>query len=187
MASRLLRPTEETAIDRVLIPGVLAGMVAAVPMGLVATVITAVQNRGFLRPAYQVAFVIAGDESRASLERTLAEDRFFVESQMVLFGVLLHLIVGGFFGALFAYVAPTTRYPRHRLVVGVVYALAVMVAMSVVVLPLLAVLLDAGTEVSRFGGRIGWWTFLLQHVVYGLVLGWWPWYGPWGVKSRAAA
>jgi hypothetical protein len=155
-------------------------------------VIAALQDKGFLRPAYQVAFVIAGDESRASLERTLADDRFFVASELVLFGVLLHLAVGGFFGAVFAFVAPATRFPRHRLVVGVVYALAVMLAMSVVVLPLLALLLDAGTEVSRFGGRIGWGTFVLQHVVYGLMLGWWPWYGPWGeksrkVKSRAAA
>ena len=50
-------------IDRLLVPGVLAGMVAAIPMALVATLVTAFQDRGFLRPAYQVAFVIVGDPS----------------------------------------------------------------------------------------------------------------------------
>lgn len=180
MASRLLRPTEETNIDRTLVPGVLAGMVAAIPMGLVAMVIAAFQDRGFLRPAYQVAYVVAGDEARRALELTLEDDRFFVEAEMVFFGVILHLAVGGFFGAIFAFVARSPAFQRQRLLVGVAYGLAVMVVMSVVVLPLVAVVLDAGDEVSRFPSRIGWPTFLLQHVVYGLMLGWWRWYGPWG-------
>jgi uncharacterized membrane protein YagU involved in acid resistance len=182
MASRLLRPTEETNIDRTLVPGVLAGMVAAIPMALVAMAVAAFQDRGFLRPAYQVAFVIVGEESRVSMERTLADDPFFVEPEMVFFGAVLHLAVGGFFGALFAFVAPVSRFPRHRLLIGAAYGLAVMVVMSAIVLPLVALVLDAGSEVWGLPGRIGWPTFVAMHVVYGLMLGWWRWYGPWGVS-----
>jgi uncharacterized membrane protein YagU involved in acid resistance len=186
MASRLLRPTEETNIDRVLVPGVLAGMVAAIPMALVATLVTAFQDRGFLRPAYQVAFVIVGEETRTSLEGVLADDPFFVEAQMVFFGAVMHLAVGGFFGALFAFLAPVSRFPRHRLLIGAAYGLLVMAVMSAIVLPLVALVLDAGPEVWGFPSRLGWPLFVLQHLVYGLMLGWWKWYGPWGVSARDA-
>jgi hypothetical protein len=183
MASRLFRPTEETQIDRVLVPGVLAGMAAALVAGIIPMVITAIQGDGFLRPTYRIAYLVVGDESRRSVEAALADDPFLVEPEMVFFGVVLHFFVGAFWGAVFTLVVRTDAFRQRKYVVAVGYALAVMVVMSVVVLPLAALVLGAGGEVAGFPGRLGWPAFVAMHVVYGLMLGWWRWYGPWGVPK----
>ncbi len=177
MSSRLLGPADQAGIDRLLIPGILAGMVAAVPMGLFAMVVAAIENRGFFRPMHQIAYVVAGDGSVRSLEAALAEDPFVVHPQMVLFGVVTHLAVAGFFGAVFGVLAHRLRSRRKILLAGVLYGLAVMVFMGLIVLPIVALVLDAGDQISGIPSRIGWGTFAMQHVIYGLVLGRWPWPG----------
>jgi hypothetical protein len=152
-------------------------MAAAVAMGLFGMVVAGLQNRGFFRPLHEIAFVVAGDEAVRSLEADLARDPFVVRPEMVIFGAVIHLAVGAFFGALFVLVARRLSSRREVLIAGPIYGLVVMVFMAFIVLPLIALLLDAGSQVTGIPGRTGWLTFAIDHVVYGLVLGWWPWLG----------
>jgi hypothetical protein len=54
---------------------------------------------------------------------------------------------------------------------GVLYALAVMVVMSFAVLPLAAELLGGGTVVEDMAARLGWATWIVAHVTFGVLLG----------------
>jgi hypothetical protein len=53
----------------------------------------------------------------------------------------------------------------------VLYALAVMLVMSFAVLPLAAEVLSGGAVVADMATQLGWATWIVAHVVYGLVLG----------------
>jgi hypothetical protein len=88
-------------------------------------------------------------------------------------------MVGAFFGALFAVLAPRLRLRGTRaLWGGVIYGLVVMVLMSALVLPLAGDMSGAGQAISRMGGEIGWPTWVALHAIFGLALGAWIYVRP---------
>jgi uncharacterized membrane protein YagU involved in acid resistance len=167
-------------LERTLEKGVFFGVVASIPMGLCAMVASATyQGRGFFTPAYHVAFTIDPDTMGLSLDRADTGDRFFFSQEAFVFGLALHVMVAGVFGALFAVVAMRLRSGgRQILVGGFVYGLAVMVLMSVLVLPVAGAVFGAGDPISRMGREIGWATFAALHAVFGLALGAWLYVRP---------
>jgi uncharacterized membrane protein YedE/YeeE len=62
---------------------------------------------------------------------------------------------------------------RAIVAAGVVYGLAVMVVMGLVVVPLADGALSGDPRVASFPRVAGWLTFVVAHVIYGLVLGLW--------------
>jgi hypothetical protein len=98
---------------------------------------------------------------------------FMLVPESLMAGVAIHLVVGGFFGGLFALVARTELAQRAIVAAGVVYGLAVMVVMGLVVVPLADGALSGDPRVASFPRVAGWLTFVVAHVIYGLVLGLW--------------
>lgn len=168
------------ALERTLEKGVFFGVLASIPMGLCAMTASATyQGRGFFTPGYHVAFTIDPNTLGLSLQRAADGDRFFMSQESFVFGLAIHVIVAGIFGALFAVVATRLRLPgRQVLVGGIVYGLAVMALMSALVLPVAGAAFDAGDPISRMGSEIGWATFAALHAVYGLALGTWVYVRP---------
>jgi len=168
------------ALERTLEKGVFVGVLASIVMGLCAMAASAsYQSRGFFTPAYNVSFIIDPNTMGQSLQRAAAGERFFMSQESFVFGMAGHVMVAGFFGAIFAFLA-TKLHLRgtQALVAGLVYGLVVMVVMSAVVLPVAGGLSDAGDPISRMGSEIGWATFAALHAVYGLVLGGWLYVRP---------
>jgi len=191
-------PRAASSIDRILVPGILAGMVAAVPMGLFSLIAAATyQHRGFFTPMYHIASLLGDDTAARSLQAAASGDVFFFVPEPAIFGVAMHLVVGGFFGAIFALVArvllsrvePSQALPSRAsiIAVGVVYALLVMLLMSFVLVPAADAVLSGEERVSSFASVAGWGTFTIQHVIYGLVLGVWPVFRPQDFISAARA
>jgi hypothetical protein len=155
------------AIDRALVPGVLAGIVAAVVMGLFAMIAAATwRHLPSSAPLREIA-VLASPEPPAGGQLDAAKE------PLVLAGAV-HLAVAAFFGAVFGLAARAAR-PRGGAAVaaGAVYGLAVMALMGVVVLPAVGRLSGAGAPISDLAGRVGWATFAAAHLLFGLVLGLW--------------
>lgn len=162
-------------LDGILHKGIFAGFVASAAMGLVAMVTSATYlGRGFYTPAYHVAFVMDPNTMVRSLEKAAEGERFYFSQEAFLFGMAGHIVVAGALGALFAFVAAARRWQgRQALTGGVAFGLAVMAVMSIVVLPAAGALSGAGDPISRMGSEIGWPTFAVLHVIFGLVLGAW--------------
>jgi hypothetical protein len=201
-------PRAASSIDRIVVPGILAGMVAAVPMGIFSMIAAATyQHRGFFLPMYHIASLLGDDTAARSLQEAARGDVFFFVPEPAIFGVAMHLMVGGFFGAIFAVVArvllsrvepsralPSRALPSRALpsrasiiAVGVVYALLVMLLMSLVLVPAADAVLSGEERVSSFASVAGWGTFTIQHVIYGLVLGLWPVFRPQDFTSAVRA
>jgi hypothetical protein len=147
----------------------LAGIAMAVLLMLVATAL----RKGFLTPLYLIAAPFTGaDASTTSMAAAEAGDPLLYAPGAVTLGALVHLTCSLLFGAVFASLA--TRFQVAGpgvLAAGVLYALAVMLAMSSVVLPLGAEVLGGGAVVADMPAQLGWATWIVAHVVFGLVLG----------------
>jgi len=184
-------PRAASSIDRIVVPGILAGMVGAVPMGLFSMIAAATyQHRGFFTPMYHIASLLGDDTAARSLQGAASGDVFFFVLEPTIFGVAMHLVVGGFFGAIFSVVARAVvaRIVPSRasiIAVGVAYALLVMLLMSLVLVPAADAVLSGEERVSSFASVAGWGTFTTQHVIYGLVLGLWPVFRPQDFTSAA--
>jgi hypothetical protein len=167
-------PREASSIDRLLMPGILAGLVAAAAMGIfLMTAAATYQHRGFYTPMYHIASLLGDTTVESSVPASVNGEIFMLVPEPLITGVAIHLVVGGVFGGLFALVARTELAQRAILVAGVLYGLAVMVVMGLLVVPLADAALSGDPRVASFPSVAGWLTFAVAHVIYGLVLALW--------------
>jgi hypothetical protein len=157
--------------------GALLGVVAAVVMGMFAMLASATyHDTGFFTPLHHIASaLIEPTAMMRSMEAGMAGDTFAISVGPALLGLALHLVTGAFWGAIFGLIV-STRWLRGvtGLVGGIVYGLAVMVAMAFVGLPVIAAVFGGGEPVSDMPRLAGWGTFAVEHAIYGAVLGLWP-------------
>ena len=157
--------------------GALLGLVAAVVMGMFAMLASATyHDTGFFTPLHHIASaLIEPTAMMRSMEAGMAGDTFAISVGPALLGLALHLVTGAFWGAIFGLIV-STRWLRGvtGLVGGIVYGLAVMVAMAFVGLPVIAAVFGGGEPVSDMPRLAGWGTFAVEHAIYGAVLGLWP-------------
>jgi len=170
-----------SSLERAIEAGILAGMVAAVPMGLFATIAAATyQHMGFFTPMYRIAAVLDPTSMLVSMQEADTGSPFYFDLQPLVAGSAMHLAIAGFFGVVFALLARSLgiRGPV-ALPAGVLHGLAVMALMGLVVLPLAADLLGGGRAIADTASIVGWPTFTVGHVLYGLTLGAWTVARPW--------
>ena len=157
--------------------GVVAGMVAAAAMAMYAMGAAATyQGTGFFTPLYHIAASLIGDEPmKTSMEHATRGQDFHFALGSAVVGMGLHLATGAGWGALFGLVAGAARLRGiTELLAGVVYGLAIMVVMGFLVLPVVADVLGGGKPIEDMPAMVGWGTFAVEHALFGLVLGLWP-------------
>lgn len=164
-----------SAVERTIELGMMAGMAAAVPMGIFALIASGTwQHAGVYTPVYRIAAMLDPSPLEVSLEEAAAGSSFYFDPQPFFSGGAVHLALGGFFGVIFALLSRRLRWRgRLALAAGVVYGLAVLALMSLVVLPVAAGLVGAGREIADTASITGWPTFVVAHLLYGLGLGTW--------------
>jgi len=181
------RAQQPTGIDRILVPGILAGMVAAVPMALLAMVVSAtIHERGFFTPLYLITSLVGDGAISRSLRQAAQGQQFTALVEPLVFGSAVHLTLGAFFGALFAALAQKVP-KRLTLAASVAYALVVMLVMVFILVPLADAGLSGPRSLEGLVSQAGLWTLIGQHVVFGLVVGWWPWLRPRPLRQRLRA
>lgn len=154
--------------------GILAGMAAGAAMAMYAMVASAWMGQGFFTPLYGIASPLIGaKEMETSMMRGL-----HLAVGPALLGALIHMIWSGMYGAAFGLVwTQTGRTGPAALGAGVAYGLAITVVMALVVLPIVGA--------GAMPGMIGF-SFVIEHVLFGLALGMWPSLQP-GLFAPAAA
>jgi hypothetical protein len=149
---------------RLLIIGAIAGMVAGLMMAMYAMIASATfLGQGFFTPLYGIASPLLGP---AAMMQSMKQGLYFAGGPAVL-GLIVHMLWSALYGMLFALLVSLLRLRgMMALMAGLIYGLVVLVIMSFIVLPIVG----AGTMPST----VGWPSFVVEHLIFGMVLGLWP-------------
>ncbi|WP_435198492.1 hypothetical protein [Janibacter sp. GS2] len=167
--------TRGTTITRAASLGAVAGVIASLMMAAYAMIAAATyQGSGFFTPLYHIASVfISPADMMASMKSATAGGsifEFFAGPALV--GALVHMMVGAMYGVGFAVLARLTRVRGMALVAAaVIWGALVFVISSFVGLPLAAALFNSGDQITNMAELVGYGTFLVEHLIFGLFLG----------------
>jgi hypothetical protein len=157
-----------------ILAGVGAGILGAAVMAIFAMIASATYHgAGFFTPMYHIAAsILSAEAMMASAAEAQAGNAFYFVPVPALVGLLLHMSVGAAFGAIFPLVGRVLRVRGRAWVgLGIAYGIAILVVMSFVGLPVAASLFGGGEPIAKMPEMAGWWTFGIEHVLFGLVLG----------------
>ena len=155
--------------------GAIAGVIGSIAMGMVAMIAAATyQHKGFFTPLYHIAsLVIPSTTMMHSAMAAAAGSTFTFSAGPALLGLMLHMMVGAGFGAVFGLIL--TRVPQlalvGRIVAGTVMGVVAFAASAFVLLPLMSVVANDPHVIRNMASIVGYPTFLLEHVAFGMVLG----------------
>lgn len=152
--------------------GAIGGMIAGAAMAMFAMVASvSYQHHGFFTPLFHISALAGSPKSMMiSVSRAMAGNRFWFVAGPAFVGLMIHMVTGAAYGMVFALVTRPLR--RGALVpVGMVFGMATFLVSSFVALPIAASITGAGTTISDMAKMVGWSTFVLEHLMFGLVLG----------------
>lgn len=147
-------------------------MIAGAAMAMFAMVASVTyQHHGFFTPMFHISALFGSpDAMMRSVAEAMADNKFWFSTGPAALGLVIHMMTGAMFGIAFAYLA--RRLPRTALVpVGAMYGLAVFAMSAFVGLPIAAKVTNSGTTISDMASMVGWATFAVEHMMFGLVLG----------------
>jgi uncharacterized membrane protein YagU involved in acid resistance len=166
---------ERTDIGAVIKRGAVWGIIAAAVMAMYAMVAGATYlNAGFFTPLYHIASsVLPPDTMMTSMQNSIEnQDVFHFVLGPAMVGMMIHLTTGAIYGIVFALVARAARLSGAAAVaVGAAFGVAVMLFSSFVGLPAAAALFGGGEPIADMPKVVGWTTFTIEHVMFGMVLG----------------
>ncbi|MGI8408024.1 MAG: hypothetical protein ACR2L3_05895 [Actinomycetota bacterium] len=167
--------SERTDIGAVIKQGAVWGVIAAAVMAMYAMVAGATYlNAGFFTPLYHIASsVIPPDTMMTSMKSSMENQNIFhfvLGPAMV--GMMIHLTTGAIFGIVFALIARAARLSGVvTMAIGAAFGIAAMFFSSFVGLPAAAALFGGGDPIADMPKVVGWTTFTIEHVIFGMVLG----------------
>ncbi len=167
--------TSLASLTRVASMGAIAGVIASLMMAAYAMIAAATyQGSGFFTPLYHIAsvFISPADMMSSMQSATMGGSNFEFFAGAALLGALVHMMVGAMYGVGFAVLASLIRIRGMALVAAaVVWGGLVFVISSFAGLPLAATIFDSGDQITDMAELVGYGTFLVEHLVFGLFLG----------------
>lgn len=154
--------------------GALLGAGASLVMAAFAMMAAATyQGAGFFTPLYHIASTfIAPSTMMTSMEQAMAGNMFYFAFGPAVVGAIVHMMVGAMYGVIFAIAAVLLRLRGPVLIgAGAVWGVVVFVMSSFIALPLAAAVFSSGDQISQMASKVGYGTFVTEHVLYGLALG----------------
>lgn len=173
-----VRSTTRTSLARGAVYGAGAGVIASAAMGVYAMVASYLKDTGFFTPLHHIASLFAAPDSMMeSMQAAQMEgDAFVITAGVALLGAVIHMMTGAMYGAILGAVLGLV-IARLKLGVaalagiGLVYGALVFVISAFIGLPLAAAIFDAGDPITDMAKMAGWWTFFLEHLLFGVVAG----------------
>ncbi len=160
---------------RTIVRATIAGVLASVAMGMFAMIAAATyQHTGFFTPLYHIAsVVVAPDSLMQSMMAAGAGTTFTFVAGPALVGLMIHMMTGAAFGALFGLVL--TRLPglsaAARVGAGAAFGVIVFAVSAFVLLPVMSSIAQDADAIKNMASMVGYPTFLLEHLIFGVVLG----------------
>lgn len=162
----------DTLRRRTLLVGALDGMAASIVMAMFAMVASVTyQHHGFFTPLFHISALVGSSASMmSSVQQAMTGHSFWFTPGAAVVGVAIHMMTGAMFGAVFALIA--RRTPRRSFIpVGALYGLGVFAFSSIIGLPVAAAITGSGDVISQMASTVGWATFAIEHVMFGIALG----------------
>ncbi len=166
------QPVAARPANAVVVRGAVAGMIASASMAMFAMVASVTyQHHGFFTPLFHISALVGSPDAMVrSIAEAMSGNRFWFSGGAALLGLLIHMITGAMFGIGFALLS--RRIARAALVpAGIGYGLVVFLFSAFVGLPMAAKVTGSGSTISDMATMVGWGTFVLEHMMFGLVLG----------------
>ncbi len=147
-----------------ILAGAIAGMIAGAVMAMYAMLASATfLGQGLFTPLYGIASPIIGSDA---MMMSMKQGIYFAAGP-ALVGLVVHMMWAALYGIIFGLIASRLRlFGAAAVIGGMIYGIAVMVVMSVFVLPIVGA--------GAMPGIIGLPSFAVEHLMFGLVLGLWP-------------
>ncbi len=147
-------------------------MIAGAVMAMFAMVAAVTyQHHGFFTPLFHISALFGSpDAMMRSATAAMAGNRFWFSAGPAALGLAIHMMTGAMFGVGFALLA--RRLPRKALIpAGAMYGLAVFVVSAFAGLPVAAKITSSGATISDMASMVGYATFAVEHMMFGLALG----------------
>lgn len=149
-----------------LLLGAVAGLVAGAMMAMYAMVASAIGfgGQGFFTPLYGIAAPVVGT---GEMERSMQAGVFHFAPAPAFVGLMGHMMWSAIYGAIFGAVVGALRVTGiGAILLGSMYGIAIMLAMSFIVLPLFGL-----GSMPQMVGTPSW---VIEHLIFGMALGAWP-------------
>jgi len=162
------------AIKRGITVGVIGGLLGAALMAMYAMVVSAtVKDVGFFTPLYHIASAFIDPTAMmTSIEDAAGGDATYFTAGPAVVGLVVHMMTGAVAGALFGALVALRPAPRWVVVLaGAAFGVVVMLVNNFIGLPLVADLFGGGDPIADMPSIVGWGTFTVEHLIYGLALG----------------
>lgn len=165
--------TSRIGLGRAAAWGAGAGLLASVVMAGYAMSAAWAKDIGFFTPLYHIASLfISPHNMGASMEAAMGGSDFHFAFGPAVLGAVIHMMTGAGYGAMFGLIVSRLPASRQLLVVaGVVWGALVFVVSTYVGLPIAAAIFNSGDQITHMAKMAGYGTFIIEHLVYGLVLG----------------
>jgi len=161
------------SLGRAVVVGAAVGVIASIAMAVYAMLAAYAKDTGFFTPLYHIASLWASQDSMmASMQDAMADKSFHFEFGPALLGLVIHMMTGLAYGVVFG--LAVARLPIARamlLLAGIVWGAVAFVISSFIGLPVAAAVFDSGDQITDMAEMAGWGTFIIEHLVFGLVLG----------------
>ncbi len=148
-----------------LIAGAIAGMIGGAMMAMFTMIATATYlHMGFFTPLYVIASPLAGPQSMMT---AMHGGAFYFALGPAVLGLVVHMMWSALWGIIFGLIASGLHLRGIATVIGgMVYGVLVMLVMSFIVAPIVGA--------PNFFQLLGWPTWTIGHVLFGMVVGLWP-------------
>ena len=165
--------TPSSSLGRAILVGAGAGILAALVMAMYAMIAGWAKGAGFFTSLYHIASLWASPSTMmTSMKDAVAGNPFHFEFGPALLGMVIHLMTAATYGAVFGLIVARLRLGTAALAAaGLVWGAAVFALSAFIGLPIAAALFDSGDQIANMAEMAGWGTFIIEHLLYGLVLG----------------
>jgi hypothetical protein len=172
----MIRTTATTSrsLGRAVLVGAVAGVIASLVMAMYAMGASWAKDTGFFTPLYHIASLWADqDAMMKSMMANMGEgDAFTFVFDTALLGAIIHLVTGAIYGAIFGLAVAKLRLGAALIAgLGIVYGAIVFAVSTWIGLPVAAAVFDSGDQITDMAEMAGWGTFVIEHLLFGLVLG----------------
>jgi hypothetical protein len=165
---------ETSRTRRLVMLGALGGVAGSVVMAMYAMVVSAADKEvGFFTPLYHIGSAFLSPQAMMrSMEAAAAGDSFTFEAGPAAVGLMVHMVTGALAGAVFGGLVSRIALKRAAVVAaGAVYGLLVLLGNAFIGLPIVAEVFGGGEPIADMPMMVGWGTFVVEHLIYGLALG----------------
>jgi hypothetical protein len=166
--------TSTRSLGRAVVIGAIAGVIASLVMAMYAMVAAYTTDTGFFTPLYHIASLWADQDTMMTSMMADMEDSdaFTFVGSTALLGAVIHMMTGAMYGAIFGLAVARLRLGTALLAgIGIVYGAVVFAVSAWIGLPIAAALFDSGDQITNMAEMAGWGTFVVEHLLFGLVLG----------------